>query len=84
MHIQATGNVYRGKAVTDIKTVTDILMFGAGGHAAAVSDVIRDIGDFNIRGVIDDSIKLQGKRLFGSTVIGGQQFGSTGNTGRQQ
>ncbi|SCZ61465.1 NeuD/PglB/VioB family sugar acetyltransferase [Thiohalomonas denitrificans] len=73
MHIQATGNVYRAKAVTGIKTVTDILMFGAGGHAAAVSDVIRDIEDFNISGVIDDSPSLQGKCLFGSTVIGGRQ-----------
>ncbi|WP_303905173.1 NeuD/PglB/VioB family sugar acetyltransferase [Thiohalomonas denitrificans] len=73
MHIEAADSDARGKAMTDIKAVTEILMFGAGGHAAAVSDVIRDIGDFHISGVIDDSLELQGKRLFGSVVIGGHQ-----------
>lgn len=47
-----------------------ILLFGAGGHAKVVIDIIEQQGNYEIAGLLDDDLKHQGKRFFGYPVLG--------------
>ena len=47
-----------------------IFLFGASGHAKVVIDIIETIKTHNISFVVDDDVRLQGKKLCGYPVIG--------------
>jgi len=47
-----------------------ILIYGAGGHAAVVSDLLTGMRDFEIVGFIDDDFCKDGKQLYGYPIIG--------------
>jgi sugar O-acyltransferase (sialic acid O-acetyltransferase NeuD family) len=53
-----------------LKTKEKLVVFGAGGHAKVVIDIIEQQGDYEIAGVLDDDLKHQGKRFFGYPVLG--------------
>ena len=50
----------------------DLLLIGAGGHAAACTDVIESIGDFNIVGLVGLPTEIGSKKL-GYEVVGSDQ-----------
>ena len=47
-----------------------LIVFGAGGHAKVVLDIIERQGNYAIAGLLDDDPKHQGKRFFGYPVLG--------------
>lgn len=47
------------------------LLYGAGGHAKVIIDILEKEGRYEIAGIIDDNSKLQGKHLQGYKIIGG-------------
>jgi len=47
-----------------------ILLFGAGGHAKVVIDIIEQQGTHEIAGLLDDDIKHRGTRFFGYPLLG--------------
>ncbi len=47
-----------------------ILIYGAGGHAKALMDMVRQIGDYAIAGIVDDDKLLSGKQVLGIPVLG--------------
>lgn len=53
-----------------MKTKEKIVIFGAGGHAKVVIDIIEQQGNYEIAGLLDDDLKHQGKRFFGYPVLG--------------
>jgi len=53
-----------------MKTKERLLVFGAGGHAKVVIDIIERQGDFDIAAVLDDDADLKGRPFFGYTVLG--------------
>ncbi len=53
-----------------MKSKEKLLVFGAGGHAKVVIDLIEQQGIFDIAGVLDDDATLKGNRFFGYTVLG--------------
>ena len=53
-----------------MKAKDKLLVFGAGGHAKVVIDIIEQQGDYQIAGLLDYEIKHQGKRFFGYPVLG--------------
>ena len=53
-----------------MKAKEKLVVFGAGGHAKGVIDIIEQQGNYDIAGLLDDDIKHQGKRFFGYPVLG--------------
>jgi sugar O-acyltransferase (sialic acid O-acetyltransferase NeuD family) len=53
-----------------LKLKEKLLVFGAGGHAKVVVDIIERQGDFDIAAVLDDDVNLEGSRFFGYSVLG--------------
>lgn len=53
-----------------MKAQEKLVLFGAGGHAKVVIDIIEQQGTFEIAGLLDDGLKHQGKRFFGYPVLG--------------
>ena len=53
-----------------MKAKNKLVVFGAGGHAKVVIDIIEQQGDYDIAGLLDDDPRLQGKRVFGYAVLG--------------
>ncbi len=53
-----------------MKAKEKLVVFGAGGHAKVVIDIIEQQGNYDIAGLLDDDIKHQGKRFFGYPVLG--------------
>jgi len=53
-----------------LKTREKLVVFGAGGHAKVVIDIIEQQGDYEITGLLDDDLRHQGKRFFGYPVLG--------------
>lgn len=53
-----------------MKAKEKLLLFGAGGHAKVVIDIIERQGTYEIAAVLDDDAKLKGRRFFGYTVQG--------------
>lgn len=50
-----------------------ILLYGAGGHAKAVLEMIQAIGAFRVAGIIDDNPALTGSSVLGISVLGTRQ-----------
>ncbi len=53
-----------------MKAKEKLVVFGAGGHAKVVIDIIEQQGNYEIAGLLDDDLKLQGQRFFGYPVLG--------------
>ena len=53
-----------------LKASEKLLLFGAGGHAKVVIDIVEQQGNFEIAGLLDDDPRHQGKGLFGYPVLG--------------
>lgn len=53
-----------------LKTREKLVVFGAGGHAKVVIDIIEQQGDYEIAGLLDDDLQHLGKRFFGYAVLG--------------
>lgn len=49
-----------------------ILIYGAGGHAKAVMEMVQAIGEHQIAGILDDNPALAGKSVLGIPVLGGR------------
>jgi sugar O-acyltransferase (sialic acid O-acetyltransferase NeuD family) len=47
-----------------------ILIYGAGGHAKAVMEMVQAIGAFRIAGILDDNAALTGTSVLGIPVLG--------------
>ncbi len=47
-----------------------LVVFGAGGHAKVVLDIVEQQGNYEIAGLLDDDLTLQGQRFFGYPVLG--------------
>ncbi len=50
-----------------------ILLYGAGGHAKAVLEMIQAIGAFRVAGIVDDNPALTGSSVLGVSVLGTRQ-----------
>lgn len=50
-----------------------ILLYGAGGHAKAVLEMIQAIGAFPLIGIVDDNPALVGQSVLGVPVLGGRE-----------
>lgn len=54
-----------------------IVVFGAGGHAKVVLDVLQQVGRYAVAGLLDDNVELKGAIRFGHSILGGRaQFAS--------
>lgn len=53
-----------------MKAREKLVLFGAGGHAKVVIDIVEQQGNFEIAGLLDDDPRHQGKGLFGYPVLG--------------
>ena len=53
-----------------MKAKEKLVVFGAGGHAKVVIDIIEQQGIYEIAGLLDDDPRHQGKGLFGYPVLG--------------
>ena len=59
-------------------TTKNIVLFGAGGHAKVVIDIIETAGLFTIKSIVDDNRKRTGTEFCGYPVMGGRdEFVST-------
>lgn len=47
-----------------------VLVYGAGGHAKVVLDLLSQSGRFDIVGIVEDDPCLAGKRVLGVTILG--------------
>ena len=47
-----------------------LLIFGGGGHAKAIMDMVKQIGEYAIVGIVDDDKSLIGKKILGIPVLG--------------
>jgi sugar O-acyltransferase (sialic acid O-acetyltransferase NeuD family) len=53
-----------------LKAKDKLLVFGAGGHAKVVIDIIEQQGNYEIAGLLDDDVKHKGGSFFGYPVLG--------------
>jgi sugar O-acyltransferase (sialic acid O-acetyltransferase NeuD family) len=49
-----------------------ILIYGGGGHAKAIMDMVKQIGEYTIAGILDDDKHLTGTQVLGIPVLGTQ------------
>jgi len=49
-----------------------ILIYGGGGHAKAIMDMVKQIGEYTIAGILDDDKHLSGTQVLGIPVLGTQ------------
>lgn len=54
-------------------TRTRLAIFGAGGHAKVVADVILAIGAYHIVGIFDDATSHHGREIYGIPVLGSRE-----------
>ncbi|MCS7011345.1 MAG: NeuD/PglB/VioB family sugar acetyltransferase [Anaerolineales bacterium] len=47
-----------------------LLLYGAGGHAKSVMEIVRQCGEYAIAGIVDDNAALIGKRVLDIPVLG--------------
>lgn len=47
-----------------------LLIYGAGGHAKSVMEIVRQTGEYAIAGIVDDNPALTGKQVLGIPVLG--------------
>jgi sugar O-acyltransferase (sialic acid O-acetyltransferase NeuD family) len=52
----------------------EVLIYGAGGHAKVVIDIVEHQGLYEIIGLIDDAPQCHGQEFFGYRVLGGQEI----------
>jgi UDP-perosamine 4-acetyltransferase len=55
-------------------TNSRIVIYGAGGHAKAVMEMVQAIGAFRIAGILDDNAALAGTSVLGIPVLGAREF----------
>ena len=55
-------------------TNTSIVIYGAGGHAKAVMEMVRALGTFKIAGIVDDNPALTGSSVLGIQVLGTREM----------
>lgn len=55
-----------------------LYIYGSGGHAAVVADLVRAVGGYEVIGLIDDDPLLAGQVRFGHRVLGDRQALSAG------
>jgi len=53
-----------------LKNARQVLVYGAGGHAKVVIDIIEQEARYEIDGLLDDDPSLRGKSVYGYTVLG--------------
>jgi sugar O-acyltransferase (sialic acid O-acetyltransferase NeuD family) len=53
---------------------SQIVIYGAGGHAKAVMEMARAIGAFKIAGIVDDNAALTGSSVLGIPVLGTREI----------
>ena len=53
-----------------MKTKEKLIVFGAGGHAKVVIDIIEQQGQYEIAGLLDDDPRHMGTRFFGYPALG--------------
>ena len=53
-----------------MKAKEKLIVFGAGGHAKVVIDIIEQQGSYEIAGLLDDDPRHQGKNFFAYPVLG--------------
>jgi len=53
-----------------LKAREKLVVFGAGGHAKVVIDILEQQGEYEVAGLLDDDPRHQGKRFFGYPVLG--------------
>jgi sugar O-acyltransferase (sialic acid O-acetyltransferase NeuD family) len=51
-----------------------LLIYGAGGHAKAVMEMVQALGANQIAGILDDNPALKGKSVLGIPVLGGREL----------
>lgn len=51
-----------------------IIIYGSGGHAGVIIDIIKKQGQYEIAGLIDDDEGLKGKRVLGCEVLGPEKM----------
>lgn len=66
----------RASTPTPQLTLTDqsILIYGAGGHAKTVMEMVQQMGNFQIAGIIDDNPALKGATVLDIPVLGGREL----------
>ena len=50
-----------------------IFLYGAGGHAKSVMEMVMQAGSFHIVGIVDDNKALAGSKVLGIAVLGGRE-----------
>ena len=55
-------------------TNSQIIIYGAGGHAKAVMEMVQAIGAFRIAGILDDNAALTGNSVLGIPVLGTREL----------
>lgn len=53
---------------------SQIVIYGAGGHAKAVMEMVQAIGAFRIAGILDDNAALTGNSVLGIPVLGTREL----------
>ncbi len=53
--------------------MSKIIVYGAGGHAKVLLDIVERMGQYEILGLIDDGPELTGQEVFGHRVLGGRE-----------
>lgn len=56
--------------------MTEVVGFGAGGHAKVVIEILRSIGRYQVVGLLDKQEQLWGKQVLGVPVLGGDSLAS--------
>jgi sugar O-acyltransferase (sialic acid O-acetyltransferase NeuD family) len=54
--------------------MTNVIGFGAGGHARVILDTLKAIGGFEVVGFLDPNPTLWGKKILGVRVLGGDDL----------
>lgn len=49
----------------------NILIYGAGGHSKVTIDLLKQLGNYHIRGLLDDNTELHGSNCLDHEIIGG-------------
>lgn len=55
-------------------TNSQIILYGAGGHAKAVMEMVQAVGAFRIAGIVDDNATLTGISVLGFPVLGTREI----------
>jgi sugar O-acyltransferase (sialic acid O-acetyltransferase NeuD family) len=67
---QAAGVVEKMDFILPSSEKPYLLIFGGGGHAKSVMDMVKQIGTYAIAGILDDDVLLTGTQVLGIPVLG--------------